>query len=113
MRTNLTRGTPVSAIAGAEVADTVLTPPDWSGAERLPLVPVLHGADSPADAPVMMRPLIDGADLPRTLAARDSTPTVGGSCPGVGQRLVAELADELAGAAPRDPSATRRYGVLP
>jgi S-formylglutathione hydrolase len=69
---------------------TVLTPDGWTRAERLPLVLVLHGANSSADALVMMQPIIESSDLPRTLVACVSTPTAGGFYLGRWERLVAE-----------------------
>ncbi|BCY12231.1 alpha/beta hydrolase-fold protein [Actinoplanes sp. L3-i22] len=69
---------------------TVLTPEGWTNAERLPLILVLHGANSSADVLTMMRPVIEAAGLPRTLVACLSTPTVGGFYLGRWERLVAE-----------------------
>ncbi|MFI1988899.1 alpha/beta hydrolase-fold protein [Actinoplanes sp. NPDC020271] len=68
---------------------TVLTPDGWTRAERLPLILVLHGANSSADVLAMMQPIIEKSDLPRTLVACISTPTVGGFYLGRWERLVA------------------------
>jgi len=120
MSTNLTRGTLPSEIVGAEVAYTVLTPDGWSADEPLPLILVLHGANSSADVLAMMQPIIDGADLPRTLVACVSTPTAGGFYLDVWERLVAEefpahLAEAF-GADPREisllGSSMGGYGAL-
>src|SRR5689334_13576167 len=69
---------------------TVLTPEGWTNAERLPLILVLHGANSSAEVLAMMRPVIEAAGLPRVLVACLSTPTVGGFYLGRWERLVAE-----------------------
>lgn len=69
---------------------TVLTPEGWTRAERLPLILVLHGANSSADVLTMMQPIIERSELPRTLVACLSTPTVGGFYLGKWERLVAE-----------------------
>ncbi|WP_436530552.1 alpha/beta hydrolase [Actinoplanes sp. HUAS TT8] len=69
---------------------TVLTPDGWTREERLPLILVLHGANSSADVLTMMQPTIERSDLPRTVVACVSTPTVGGFYLGRWERLVAE-----------------------
>ncbi|KUL37667.1 alpha/beta hydrolase [Actinoplanes awajinensis] len=84
MRTDLIRG----SLAGA--AYTVLTPDGWTRSERLPLILVLHGANSSADVLAMMQPIVEAADLPRTLVACVSTPTAGGFYLGRWERLVAD-----------------------
>lgn len=120
MSTNLTRGTLPSEIVGAEVAYTVLTPDGWSADDPLPLILVLHGANSSADVLAMMQPIIDGADLPRTLVACVSTPTAGGFYLDVWERLVAEEfpahLTEAFGADPREisllGSSMGGYGAL-
>jgi S-formylglutathione hydrolase len=86
---------------------TVLTPEGWTREERLPLILVLHGANSSADVLAMMQPIID---LPRTVAACVSTPTTGGFLLRRWERLVT---DELPEAARRDQTVTRRYDLLP
>jgi S-formylglutathione hydrolase len=84
MSTNLVRGTL------DDHSWTVLTPRDWTRDERLPLILVLHGANSSADVLAMMQPIVDETDLPRTLVACISTPTAGGFYLGPWERLVAE-----------------------
>lgn len=68
----------------------VLTPEGWTREERLPLILVLHGANSSADVLTMLKPIIETTDLPRTLIACVSTPTVGGFYLGRWERLVAD-----------------------
>ncbi|GAA4610185.1 S-formylglutathione hydrolase [Actinoplanes octamycinicus] len=86
----LTRAALTSEIIGAEVPYTVLSPEDWSPDEALPLVLVLHGANSSAEVLAMMQPIIESVPLPRALIACVSTPTVGGFYLGRWERLVAE-----------------------
>jgi S-formylglutathione hydrolase len=90
MSTNLIRATLPSKIIGADVPYTVLTPDGWTRDERLPLILVLHGANSSAEVLTMMQPIVDGADLPRALVACVSTPTAGGFYLGKWERLVAD-----------------------
>jgi S-formylglutathione hydrolase len=65
-----------------DVPYAVLPPPDWTADERLPLVLVLHGANSSRDVLAMLEPIADGlwgdGSLHRCVLATASTPTVGG-----------------------------------
>jgi len=76
-----------------DVAYTVLTPAGWTATERLPLILLLHGANSSSEFLAALQPLIDGlwADgaLPRSVVACASTPTVGGFYLGEWEDLVA------------------------
>jgi S-formylglutathione hydrolase len=60
-----------------DVPYVVLTPENWTRDEKLPLVLVLHGANSSGDVLAMLQPFIDET-FPRTVFACASTPTVGG-----------------------------------
>ncbi|WIM93614.1 alpha/beta hydrolase-fold protein [Actinoplanes oblitus] len=86
----LNHRTLASKIIGSDLPYTVLTPPDWSPEEALPLVQVLHGANSSAEVLAMMQPIAEGIDLPRALIACVSTPTVGGFYLGPWERVVAD-----------------------
>ncbi|MEV6346801.1 alpha/beta hydrolase-fold protein [Actinoplanes sp. NPDC051851] len=77
-----------SKLIGADVPYDVITPDGWTPDERLPLVLVLHGANSSAAVLGMMRPL--ATSLPRSLIACASTPTVGGFYLGAWERLIAD-----------------------
>ncbi|MEV8517715.1 alpha/beta hydrolase-fold protein [Dactylosporangium sp. NPDC051484] len=61
---------------------TVLTPDGWTSGETLPLILVLHGANSSSDFLATLQPIVDGAwadgSLPRSVIASASTPTIGG-----------------------------------
>ncbi|BCJ40138.1 hypothetical protein GCM10010168_29960 [Actinoplanes ianthinogenes] len=87
---HLTRGTLASKIVGTELSWTALTPDGWSREEPLPLILLLHGANSSADVLAMMQPIIESVDLPRAVIACVSTPTVGGFYLGGWERVVAE-----------------------
>ena len=76
------QGSYESAAAGGPVEYRVLTPPGWTGGERLPLMLVLHGANSSAATLEAQLPLYEqgwaDGTLPPVLAACASTPTAGG-----------------------------------
>lgn len=77
------QGSYESAAAGGPVEYRVLTPPGWTGGERLPLMLVLHGANSSAATLEAQLPLYEqgwaDGTLPPVLAACASTPTAAGS----------------------------------
>jgi S-formylglutathione hydrolase len=102
-----------SAAAG-RVGYRVITPPGWTGAERLPLVLVLHGASSSAASLDAQRPALEelwaSGALPPAIVGCVSTPTEGGfylDWPGAGRgwgTLVArEFPAHLAGRFGADP----------
>jgi S-formylglutathione hydrolase len=72
-----------------DVPYAVLTPADWDRGERLPLIVVLHGANSSRDVLTMLQPIAEGLDLPRSVLACASTPTVGGFYLGRWESVVA------------------------
>jgi S-formylglutathione hydrolase len=82
----LLRSTFTDPLVTGEVAYTVLTPDDWTPAERLPLILVLHGANSSSESLTMLQPI---TDRPRAVLACASTPTVGGFYLGAWETLVA------------------------
>ncbi|MGC9671244.1 alpha/beta hydrolase-fold protein [Planosporangium sp. 12N6] len=65
-----------------DVAYTVVLPGGWTTDERLPLILLLHGANSSSDLLARLQPVIDGmwrdGSLTRSVVACASTPTVGG-----------------------------------
>ena len=78
----LHRGTLESKAAGRAVDYRVITPPGWTSAARLPLLLVLHGANSAASVLEGLTPLFDGlwadGSLPPLVAACVTVPTRGG-----------------------------------
>ncbi|GAA4207836.1 alpha/beta hydrolase-fold protein [Actinocatenispora rupis] len=80
MDSQLSRGTHRDPLVPGDIGYTVLAPDGTT--TGLPLVVLLHGADSSAETLVRFRPLIEGlwADgtLPPAVVACASTPTVGG-----------------------------------
>ncbi|MGH3397281.1 MAG: hypothetical protein ACRDPO_21585, partial [Streptosporangiaceae bacterium] len=80
--TGVHQGSYESAAARSPVQYRVLTPPGWTGGERLPLLLVLHGANSSAATLEAQLPLYEqgwaDGTLPPLLAACASTPTAGG-----------------------------------
>ncbi|MBB5874117.1 S-formylglutathione hydrolase [Allocatelliglobosispora scoriae] len=103
MESSLTRDTLHHPAVTGEVPFAVLTPAEWTTAEKLPLIVVLHGANSSCELLAMLQPLIEGlwADdsLPRSVVACASTPTVGGfyvDAPGgAWETLVAEVLPQV------------------
>jgi S-formylglutathione hydrolase len=71
----------VSRAAG-RVEYRVITPPGWTGAERLPLVLVLHGASSSAASLDAQQPALEdlwaSGELPPAVVGSVSVPTAGG-----------------------------------
>jgi S-formylglutathione hydrolase len=76
-----------------DVPYAVLTPDGWTTDETLPLVIVLHGANSSSDVLAMLQPIIDGmwldGSMPRSIVASASTPTVGGFYIGIWESFIA------------------------
>jgi S-formylglutathione hydrolase len=72
----------------------VLTPPGWTPDETLPLILLLHGANSSAEALAALQPLADAGwgdgSLPRSVLACASTPTAGGFYIGPWERFIAD-----------------------
>jgi S-formylglutathione hydrolase len=78
--------------AAGRVEYHVVTPPGWTAGERLPLVLMLHGANSSAASLDAQRAVLDelwaAGDLPRAVVGCVSTPTEGGfylDWPGAGR----------------------------
>lgn len=82
MTGQLHRATLRDPLVPGEVGYVVLTPEGVAPEERLPLVLVLHGADSSGEVLAFLRPVVDAlwadGSLPRVVLASVSTPTVGG-----------------------------------
>jgi S-formylglutathione hydrolase len=78
----LHRGTLESESAGRTVDYRVITPPGWTNAARLPLLLVLHGANSAASVLADQAALLDGmwadGSLPPLVAGCVTVPTRGG-----------------------------------
>ncbi|HEY3504089.1 MAG TPA: alpha/beta hydrolase-fold protein [Actinocatenispora sp.] len=82
MDSQLHRAVLTDPLVPGDVGYVALTPPGWAPAERLPLIQVLHGADSSGEVLAFLRPVVDAlwadGSLPRAVLASASTPTVGG-----------------------------------
>nr|WP_205862440.1 alpha/beta hydrolase-fold protein [Planosporangium thailandense] len=82
MESSLTRDVTGDPLVGDGVAYAVLTPSGWTPDERLPLVLILHGANSSSEVLAALHPVIDAlwndGSLPRSVIASASTPTAGG-----------------------------------
>ena len=82
MSSHLTGDVFLDPLVEGEVPYAVLTPDGWTSDEMLPLILVLHGANSSSDFLAMLQPIIDGVwadgSLPRSVIACASTPTTGG-----------------------------------
>jgi S-formylglutathione hydrolase len=89
----LHRGTLASQAAGRAVDYRVITPPGWTSAARLPLLLVLHGANSAAsvlaDQAELLRGMWADGSLPPVVVGCVTVPTRGGfyiDWPGTGGR---------------------------
>jgi S-formylglutathione hydrolase len=82
MNSRLIRDVVRDTLVADDVAYAVLTPGEWTLDERLPLIMVLHGANSSSEVLATLQPVIDGmwhdGSLPRSIVASASTPTTGG-----------------------------------
>jgi len=82
MESHLVRGVMRDPLVEGDVPYAALTPPGWTREKRLPLVLLLHGANSSGEVLAAFRPVIDGLwaeeALPRSVVASPSTPTSGG-----------------------------------
>jgi S-formylglutathione hydrolase len=82
MNSRLTREVVRDPLVAGDVPYAVLTPAGWTPDETLPLIVVLHGANSSRDILATLQPTIDGmwhdGSLPRAVVASATTPTVGG-----------------------------------
>jgi S-formylglutathione hydrolase len=82
MNSSLTRDVVRDTLVPDDVAYAVLTPAGWTRDETLPLIMLLHGANSSSEVLATLQPIIDGmwqdGSLPRSIVASASTPTVGG-----------------------------------
>lgn len=82
MTSSLVRGVAHDPLVADDVAYAVLAPDGWTPAEQLPLILLLHGANSSCDVLATLQSVIDGVwrdgSLPRSIVASASTPTVGG-----------------------------------
>ena len=82
MDSSLTRDVVRDPLVPDEVAYAVLTPAGWTRDERLPLIMLLHGANSSSDTLTTLQPTLDSmwrdGALPRSVVASASTPTAGG-----------------------------------
>ncbi|GGM68007.1 hypothetical protein GCM10011608_61560 [Micromonospora sonchi] len=82
MSSRLTRDSYQDPLVEGEVGYAVLTPDGWTRDESLPLILVLHGANSSRDVLAMLQPMVDqlwaDGSLPESVVACASTPTVGG-----------------------------------
>jgi S-formylglutathione hydrolase len=82
MSSHLARDVVRDPLVAGDVPFAVLTPDGWSPDETLPLILVLHGANSSSDLLATLQPIVDGmwhdGSLPRSVIASASTPTAGG-----------------------------------
>ena len=82
MSSSLTREIFQDPLVAGDVPYAVLTPAGWTKDESLPLVIVLHGANSSCEFLALVQPIVDGmwddGSLPRSVIACASTPTAGG-----------------------------------
>ncbi|GII52141.1 hypothetical protein Pth03_05300 [Planotetraspora thailandica] len=82
MNSRLIRNVFRDPLVDGEIPYVVLTPDGWTGDETLPLIVVLHGANSSSEFLAMMQPIVEGmwndGSLPPCLIAGASTPTTGG-----------------------------------
>jgi S-formylglutathione hydrolase len=82
MGSQLTRSAFRDPLVADEVPYGVVAPEGWTPHEALPLIVLLHGADSSREVLTMAQPILDGmwddGTIPRSLVACASTPTVGG-----------------------------------
>jgi len=82
MSSHLTREVFQDPLVAGDVPYAVLTPAGWTRNESLPLVIVLHGANSSREFLAMLQPIVDGmwddGSFPRSVIACASTPTAGG-----------------------------------
>lgn len=82
MTSRLTREVAQHPLVADDVPYAVLTPDDGTDDEALPLVLVLHGANSSREVLTMLQPIVDSmwldGTLPRSVLASASTPTAGG-----------------------------------
>ncbi|MFD1321263.1 alpha/beta hydrolase-fold protein [Micromonospora sonneratiae] len=82
MASHLTRDVLRDPLVANDVAYAVLKPDGWTRDERLPLIVLLHGANSSSEVLAAFQPLIDSmwddGSLPRSIIASASTPTTGG-----------------------------------
>lgn len=82
MTGSLIRDVVQDPLVAGDVPYAVLTPDGWTPDQTLPLIVVLHGANSSSEILATIQPLIDGmwhdVSLPRSVVASASTPTAGG-----------------------------------
>jgi S-formylglutathione hydrolase len=82
MNSRLARDVVQDPLVAGDVPFAVLTPGGWTPDETLPLILVLHGANSSSELLETLQPIVDGmwhdGSLPRSVVASASTPTVGG-----------------------------------
>ena len=89
---DLLRSTFTDPLVPGDIPYAVLTPDDWTPAERLPLILLLHGANSSREALAMVQPI---ADLSRSVLPCASTPTVGGFYLGAWETLISSAFPRL------------------
>ncbi|MEU6075696.1 alpha/beta hydrolase-fold protein [Micromonospora sp. NPDC047074] len=82
MSSRLTRGVFRDPLVEGDVPYAVLTPAGRTSDATLPLILLLHGANSTSDVLAMVQPIVDDmwadGSLPRSVIASASTPTAGG-----------------------------------
>jgi S-formylglutathione hydrolase len=82
MNSRLIRNVFRDPLVEGEVPYAVLTPDGWTSNETLPLILVLHGANSSSEFLAMVQPIVEGVwndgSLPPSVIASASTPTTGG-----------------------------------
>jgi S-formylglutathione hydrolase len=83
---DLSRSTFTDPLVPGDIPYAVLTPDGWTPADRLPLILLLHGANSSRESLAMFQPL---ADASRSVFACASTPTAGGFYLGAWETLIA------------------------